>query len=603
VTPDENTTSPTPAEVDPSSAGEEVELGHNAGSILFNEGDASEYAYLIIEGGVTLTKEQDEVSVQLAELGVGDIFGEMGVLDGSPRSATAVTKDKVLLRRYDRDALLARIHGDAAFALPIMNQLVSKLRETSDKLAHNQFLTMKEAAENTDIALHPKGIIARLRVFFDADQDINEFQPDAVEIELRRMPGVAVVMLFAILGLLVTTVLWASLTYIDTKVMAMARLITTQPNIVLQPLETAVIRTMNAKVGDVVKTGDILATLDPTFAEADVSASRAALMSLEAQGRRLETALYGLPIESFSSDPAIDALEKEVFNRQKLEVEDKVLALEQQVNQIGAQIRTNFRDAEGMAGQVAILQEIEAMRLELMTQGHGSRVNYLMAKNQGLAIEREQRLIKTSTEQLRHRLKAAKADIRSFMSERRSKLATELVQVRRRIDEVTEQLKKMEKRSKQVEITAPAAGVVLEIAERTVGSVVRSAEQLFTIVPTNVPIELEADIDPKDVGQLQLGDLVRIKLDTLPFQKHGMLTGIVRLIGEDTVEKDIKGKPAAVYNSRIEITGDELRNVPASFHLMAGMTASAEITVGKRRVITYFLYPIIRTISTSFREP
>jgi multidrug resistance efflux pump len=67
----------------------------------------------------------------------------------------------------------------------------------------------------------------------------------------------------------------------------------------------------------------------------------------------------------------------------------------------------------------------------------------------------------------------------------------------------------------------PAPGVILSIADRSVGSVVTQAEPLFTIVPADVPMEMEVDVLPKDVGLIQVGDLVRIKLDALPFQKHG----------------------------------------------------------------------------------
>ena len=126
---------------------------------------------------------------------------------------------------------------------------------------------------------------------------------------------------------------------------------------------------------------------------------------------------------------------------------------------------------------------------------------------------------------------------------------------------------------------------------------------MFTLVPTDVPLEMEADIHPSDVGQVQLGDQVRIKLDALPFQKHGMLEGVVTYLSEDTVQAEDDTDSRPVYRSKIELTQTDLRDVPKTFRLMPGITASAEIKVGKRRLITYFIYPILRSISTSFREP
>jgi len=601
--PDEIVNLPVPIDTYDVVTGEEIELTLNANKIIFREGEDSDYAFMIISGKVELTKEQDDMSIHLADMGADDIIGEMGVLDGSPRSATARAKTKVVVRRYDRNALMAKVHGDAAFALPIMNQLVASLRETSQRLAHSQFLAIRESTDATDAALAPRGIFGRIKIFFDADADINEFQPDAVEIERRRLPGAAVVSLFAIVGIMVGAVVWASVSEIDTKVMALGRVITTRPNIVLQPVETAVIRTMRAKQGDLVRAGQVLATLDPTVAEADVSASQATLVSLQAQERRLETELYDLPYEAFSPDADINTLEKEVYERRRSEFQAKLVAKEQKARQLSAQIRTGLQEAKDLAGQVGVLREIESMRTKLMNDGYGSKVNFLMAKNQRLGIEREQRRLKTFTLRLRHELKAMTAEEEAFASEWRSATASNLVTVRRQIDRLSEHLKKMRHRTDLVDITAPADGIVLEVAARTAGSVIQTAEPLFTIVPIDVPLEVEADIDPKDVGQMQVGDPVRIKLDSLPFQKHGMLTGVVRLIGEDTVEKRIGNRTAMVYQARVEITGNDLRNVPTSFHLMAGMTASAEIKVGKRRIITYFTYPIIRTLSTSLREP
>lgn len=582
---------------------EPQEIKLKAGEVLFNEGDDSNYAYLIVEGSVELTKEANGTTVHIVDISGGNIFGEMGVFDGATRSATSKTKTDVVLKCYDRDALVSKIHKDPSFAMPIMNQLITNLRQTSDKLAHNQFKAIKEAVEDTDVVLEPQKFWTRIKVFFDADADINEFQPDAVEIERSRLPGSAIATLYAIAIMLVGLVLWASLSYMDTRVMATGLVITTRPNIILQPIETAKIKTITAKVGDTVSKGQILATLDPTFAEADVNASKAALRGLMAQQARLEAELYSKPVERFSSDEKIHVLEKEVYERRMKEFESKLSSKAQQVNQIEAQIRTNIRDAEDMAGQVTVLKEIEAMRSKLMDDGYGSRVNYLSAKNQRLSLDREQRKLHTSTERMRHQLVGLKADEDAFVSEWRSKTASELVKVRRSIDELNERLKKMLRKNELVEIKAPADGIVLEVAKLSVGSVIQTAEKLFTIVPTNVPMEVEADINPKDVGQIQVGDKVRVKLDSLPFQKHGMLHGVVRLIGNDTIDKNENGKQSTVYRARIEIVKEDLRNVPPSFHLMAGMKTSNEITVGKRKVITYFIYPVMRTISTSLREP
>ncbi len=153
-----------------------------------------------------------------------------------------------------------------------------------------------------------------------------------------------------------------------------------------------------------------------------------------------------------------------------------------------------------------------------------------------------------------------------------------------------------------VRLIAPAPGIVLNIADWSVGSVIRQADPMFTIVPANVAMEMEVDVLPKDIGLIQVGDFVRVKLDALPFQKHGIVEGKVRLISEDAIESD-DPNANSVYRARIEILDKKLREVPDSFRFTPGLTGSADITVGKRKIITYFIYPLVRAMESSFHEP
>ena len=161
--------------------------------------------------------------------------------------------------------------------------------------------------------------------------------------------------------------------------------------------------------------------------------------------------------------------------------------------------------------------------------------------------------------------------------------------------------------------------MVLEVAKRSVGSVIREAEPLVTLVPADVPLEVEAEIPSRDIGLVRVGDFVRVKLDAFPFQRHGTLSGEIRTISADAFTHDptqgAQGgansispdapRPAAgaVFRTRIRLTGTRLEAVPDGTLLSPGMVASAEIRVGTRSVLSYFLYPVIRALDESIREP
>jgi hemolysin D len=103
---------------------------------------------------------------------------------------------------------------------------------------------------------------------------------------------------------------------------------------------------------------------------------------------------------------------------------------------------------------------------------------------------------------------------------------------------------------------------------------------------------------------------VRVKLDAFPFQQHGTARGHVVTISADAFrpgrsdgQDPQRTEAVQFHKARVALTDTALRNVPAHFRLLPGMTVSAEIKVGTRRVISYLLNPILKGLDESFREP
>ena len=154
-----------------------------------------------------------------------------------------------------------------------------------------------------------------------------------------------------------------------------------------------------------------------------------------------------------------------------------------------------------------------------------------------------------------------------------------------------------------VEVRASVEGIVLDLPKVTSGSIVREGDVIATLVRTNQPLTLEVDITPKDISDARLGAEVSVKLDALPFQQYGDLKGELSYLSQDTYEESLDGETGAFYRGRVNIPVSELRSLPEDFQLTSGMTASADMKVGKRRLITYLLFPIIKGLSQSFTEP
>jgi len=134
-------------------------------------------------------------------------------------------------------------------------------------------------------------------------------------------------------------------------------------------------------------------------------------------------------------------------------------------------------------------------------------------------------------------------------------------------------------------------------------SLLNKGQAIVTLVRSGLPLVLEIDIDPKDVSDVYTGDPVSIKLDALPFQQFGDLQGTLIFVSDDTVQESLQGQSGAFYLGRVKVEDAEIMGLPEDFDLTPGMLASADLKVGKRRLITYFTNPILKSLSSAMREP
>ncbi len=437
---------------------------------------------------------------------------------------------------------------------------------------------------------------------------ISEFQPDAIEVEERAPPLLARVTLYLITGLIFTAVTWASLTEIDEIAVAKGKLITTDPNVVVQPLESSVIRRVNVGVGQYVTAGQVLAVLDPTFTEADVQQLKAKFDAADAMVNRLEAELADriyTPSDPFSPEQAVEAklaMQRKTYN------DNRLRNLAKEIARAEASIAKNRKEESVMLDRLAGVREIESIRTTLLAHETGSKLNLLQARDTRLDVEASIARLRGAQVEAEHDLEKARLQYQEFQEDFRQKTLEALVEARDRRNAASEELKKAELRRRLVTLTAPTDAVVLDVAQRSVGSVIRQAEPLFVLVPLNVPMEAEVVIEPQDIGHIRQSQLTRIKLDAFPFQKHGTVSGKVRTVSQDafsseTKEADAHPNARLFYKARLTLDNIELHDTPVGFRLLPGMAIQAEIQVGRRRVISYFLYPLLRGLDESIREP
>ncbi|MGC4024896.1 MAG: HlyD family type I secretion periplasmic adaptor subunit [Mesorhizobium sp.] len=444
---------------------------------------------------------------------------------------------------------------------------------------------------------------------------ISEFQPDAIELEERVPPRVARITLYTITALIIAGVTWASLASIDEVVVARGKLVTTKPTIVVQPIETSIVRSIDVQPGDVVKAGQTLATLDATFSQADVDRRRTEYAALDAQVKRMEAELQGRDYAAEAGSTPDEMLQVQVFMQRKAFHDAQMQNFDQQIAGQQAAIESSTDQQTILAERQQTLTQIELAREKLAKQETGSLMNMLTSRDARLAVDASYAQAVGTQATATHAVAKLQADKQAFIEDFRRVTMETLADKRSQRDSTGEELKKMELRRDMVKLTAPSDAVVLDLAQRSIGSVVREAEPVLTLVPLNVPLEAEVTVNASDIGRVASHAEARIKFDAFPFQKFGTAEGSVRTISHDAYSHDSSSNSAAAgggdgenagapyYKARIRLDKTDLRTPIEDVRLLPGMAVTAELKVGQRKVISYFLYPILKGLDTAIREP
>jgi len=173
----------------------------------------------------------------------------------------------------------------------------------------------------------------------------------------------------------------------------------------------------------------------------------------------------------------------------------------------------------------------------------------------------------------------------------RNRLLTELAEKNQRQLYLRAQIEQAEFRSSRQQITAPVNGYVSRLLFHTIGGVVTPAEELAYIVPVDSPLLVKARLLNKDAGFVAKDMPASVKIDTFNFQKYGTIEGRVLQVSRDSVEDEHLG---LVYETYIAPEKSTLLVDGVETPIVAGMSVSAEVKVGKRRIIEFFLYPLIK---------
>jgi len=425
---------------------------------------------------------------------------------------------------------------------------------------------------------------------------------DADAIDERKIAPSLTSVLYIFLSLLLLALAWATLAKVDEVIVAKGRLVSVEPTVVLQPLETSIIKALNVHVGQEVAKDELLAELDPTLVGADFISSKDRLESLDAQLMRIESELSGRPLVATKTQ----------HTQMQLGIaKDKLAVYQSRLSSI----RLNLERAKesqmlleratmNLASKVESASEMEKMSAKLLAGSFVSRREYLDSLDKKLDAEKDLIGVQNQASESKNRVLSLERELQAFKSEFSQKLREEQVLLRRERDALAQELRKVNLRNGLLEVRAPMDGVVLDIASRSVGSVLSQAATFITMAPKDTELNVHAYIQPADINQIKVGDEAKVKIEAYPFQKFGLLKGKIVRITKDAVRPDFRGIAADkdYYVAALTLDSDVNKQQMAKMRLMPGMTLNCEIVIDKRTILYYIISPIVKIKDESLNE-
>lgn len=434
---------------------------------------------------------------------------------------------------------------------------------------------------------------------------IARFQSEVENLACEKEPTAQRYTLWIICAAVLLSVALAAIVSMDRVVTGTGQLVTQAPTVVVQSLNRAIIKSINVKAGDRVKAGDVLATLDPTFAAADVAQLEVQVESFDAEIARLTAERDDQPLRTEELSPRYAALQQSLYHQRQIQRYEQMRALDAKIELSEATIVKLQADQDRYTERAKVVGEVEQMRRTLAQQQTGSRLNLLQAMDQKLEILRNMDLATNGIMEATHQAETARAERESFLEQWRTQVNTELVKAQTSRDSAMEQLVKARKNQELVNLRAPTDAVVQQIARLSVGSVLTEAVPMITLVPENAPLEAEVQIDARDIGFVRQGDPVSLKVEAYNYLRHGTVQGHVKLISEDTFkqEQNSQAPVRPYYKAIVTIDKVALADVPEGFQLNTGMPLTADVKVGERTLLSYLTNGAMRSLTEGMREP
>ena len=384
---------------------------------------------------------------------------------------------------------------------------------------------------------------------------------------------------------------WMYFGKVDVVVSARGKIIPVGEIKVLQPLTTGVVSRILVKEGDRVNKGQVLMEIDPSGTEPELSSMQEDAKLLELELLRLNATL-----DQASFQPQRERYDSEIVSVQQ-RLYDSIMARlrkqrqgkEQELQQVNEQLAAAEAEYKRLQGLLEVAEE----RFSSLAPVRDiiSRDEYAKAESEVRSYQGSLTGAEHKCEELRVATRRVQSELDVIVESERDKILSEIAEKRNKLNYLLADIEKTTYVNAKQQLIAPVEGFVNKLFIHTIGGVVSPAEKVIALVPADSPLEIRALVQNKDIGFIAKEMAATIKVDTFNFQKYGVLAGKVRQVAKDSMEDKNLG---LVYEVYVEPEKTSLLVEGVYTPITTGMSVTAEIKVGKRRILEFFIYPLIK---------
>jgi hemolysin D len=421
--------------------------------------------------------------------------------------------------------------------------------------------------------------------------DSHEFKPIMAEIEEEPVNPLGGIAFWIVIAAMVFLVLWMCFGKVDVVVSARGTVIPEGDIKILQPLDTGIVSAILCREGDFVKKKQPLIEIDPSITEPELESKQKNLQYLDLEKKRIGSMLGK---EAFlTGNNAYDTesvrIQKELYLALTASIEKQMETKKAELGRIEEE-RLGAENVKSHYETLFTIADEKEKRLRAV-KDIISGDDYEKAQNDVLTYGNNIRQTDNKIKQLAFEKSRVESEIETIKEEFRVNALKEYSDKKKQSTEIESEIDKNSFRNEKQKIVSPVDGYVTNLYVHTVGGVVTPAQKLLAIVPAGTPLVIKAIVLNKDIGFVKEGMPVSVKIDAFDFQKYGILKGVVKNVSRHSIDDEKLGQ---VYEIFIMPEETDLQVEGKRIPVGSGMTVTAEIKVEQRKIIEFFIYPIIK---------